>query len=214
MTPNSLCFLTINHVCCCILAPEQITKVDFRADIQTLLELRGSKDCKSPDVTSDMRDLWEWYGLDLMSNCSRITWDWGVKANRDTKLFSDCVLVGDEALALQVLHLRGKYYQKLYEERKRVGRKNFKQPKGRKKAVEQDDKEFEATQKELGLYRKLYEQVKEIRAANNDGDDTDKFGWGKYLREKQWERKKDGSKQSPKKDDYQMMEIPLDIIQI
>ena len=65
------------------------------------------------EVSSDMKKLWVWYGLELLVGVSRKEWPWSHKKDRSTKLLTKCVRVGDEALALEVIELRGCEYMDL-----------------------------------------------------------------------------------------------------
>jgi hypothetical protein len=71
--------------------------------LEMMNELRKTRHVS--EAGEDMRKLWVWYGLELMVEVSRKEWAWRKLINRTTKLFTDCVVVGDEALALQVISL-------------------------------------------------------------------------------------------------------------
>ena len=64
-----------------------------------------------------MKKLWSWYAIELMATVARKQWDWNNAEKRRTQLMRDCVWIGDEALACQVLELRGQGYM---EERKKA----------------------------------------------------------------------------------------------
>ena len=80
-------------------------------DFESLNVARMTK--RVEDVSEEMRELWVWYGLDLMVHVSRKELAWKQKGHRISKKFADCVTIGDEALALQIIALRGRSYVEL-----------------------------------------------------------------------------------------------------
>ena len=56
--------------------------------------------------SEDMKGLWVWYGLTMMSTVMRRSWKWNSVVNRKNSMFHECVMIGDEALMLQIIELR------------------------------------------------------------------------------------------------------------
>ena len=209
------------HLCLlvCILAKDILDKIDFDADIRKMLRLRRT--IKVEDAEEFDQRLWEWYGLDLMMAVSRSGWPWGLKSTPSEKLMHDCVSEGDEALALQVLNLRGDYYKKLYKE-------GMKQQRGRKKRHK--GKEFCALQEKISIYAQMHAAVKGIRQANKTVvtktfrqgytiqqlkvEQYDKLGWCKHLQTKYRQRRAKKASVEIEEDGedvpYFRMELPID----
>ena len=113
-----------------------------------------------------------WYGLDLLVHTARKEWPWKQKQNRLSKTFSDCVTVGDEALALQIIKLCGKVYVE-FRNKKAAG-DNIKISRGRKKGEDMADM---ALTTKYGVYDSMRNMVKRIRTKNPN----DELGWNGYL---------------------------------
>ena len=91
------------------------------------------------DVSEDVKEFWAWYGLTLLPKASRREWPWHQEDKRRTKLMNECVSASDEALALQIMELRGDTY---LVPRTNKGTQNMpvkKPKKGRKKKEALDD---------------------------------------------------------------------------
>ena len=69
--------------------------------------------------SQDMKALWVWYGLTMMSTVMRRGWKWNSVVNRKNCMFRDCVMIGDEALVLQIIELRVFEYWMEKEEKDR-----------------------------------------------------------------------------------------------
>jgi hypothetical protein len=125
-----------------------------------------------------MKGLWVWYGLTMMSTVMRRGWKWNDVMNRKNCMLRDCVMIGDEALVLQIVELRILEYWVEKEENDRGGLRK-KRKRGRS--------EGETMSKEKGLkdriciFMSYRELVGNIRKAERDGFQNDKFGWNKYL---------------------------------
>jgi hypothetical protein len=83
-------------------------------NLDTMNELRTNRHVN--EVGGEIKQLWVWYGLEMMVAVARKDWTWHKRINRKTRLFSDCVVVGDEALALQIISMRGHKYIKERDE--------------------------------------------------------------------------------------------------
>jgi hypothetical protein len=113
-------------------------------------QLRLSKNIK--EVSTEMKDLWVWYGLTLLVEVSRKEWKWHKRENRVTKIMSECVVIGDEALALQILMMRGGRYYKLKMRKEEGERLSLKR--GRRAFVE-GDMTTEVLTERLDLYERM-----------------------------------------------------------
>jgi hypothetical protein len=147
---------------------------DLSINLETMNQLRLTTDIK--EVSAHMKELWVWYGLSLMVNVCRKEWLWHKCETRKTRLMGECVVVGDEALALQIIWMRGESYfsLKLKQEcgediRSRRGRKTF--VKG--------DISTQALTERIDLYVKMRGDVTKIRKTTPN----DELGWDRYLRE-------------------------------
>jgi hypothetical protein len=130
------------------------------------------------EVGDDIKRLWTWYGLEMMVAVARKDWTWYKRLNRKTRLFSDCVVVGDEALALQIISMRGDKYIKDRNEAETAEEGRTKKKRGRKTAIDGDESTKVLT-KGMDLFLKLRNDVLKIRSATRN----DELGWEKYLRE-------------------------------
>lgn len=84
-------------------------------DLQTLIDAMIA-DRAEKNVTSTEKhtqDFWLWYALTLLPKVSHRSWSWNDKLVRRSASLHRCVSVSDEALALQVLDLRGEGYLEL-----------------------------------------------------------------------------------------------------
>jgi hypothetical protein len=81
---------------------------NLKPDLYDLLEARRTTPVEM--ATEQLRNLWEWYALDCLKECSRKTWKWHSASCRSKDLMTNCVAVSDEALLLQILILRGEHY--------------------------------------------------------------------------------------------------------
>jgi hypothetical protein len=123
-----------------------------------------------------MKELWVWYGLTLMVEVSRKEWAWHKRENRVTKHMSECVVVGDEALALQVVLMRGNMYFSI-KVRKQEG-ESMSMKRGRRAFVE-GDVATEVLTERLDIYERMRGDVGRIRKASPN----DEYGWERYLRD-------------------------------
>ena len=128
----------------------------------------------------------------------------------------DCVSVSDEALALQVLYLRGDEYVRTKNKKKVVTNENEKTasevPKGkggRKKRTlprgEQPD--YETTLCEtVNMYIDYHHKVRAARMA----DPEDDLGWNEYLKNTAIANTLSGASKSGKKKIIEIVDIPVD----
>lgn len=142
---------------------------DLWGDIKKMTTARLTE--RFSDVDDQMKELWKWYGLELMVQTARKDWPWKSKQNRLCRRFSDCVTVGDEALALQIISLRGKMYVKQRDQKEqgvevKVGR-------GRKKAESGEDTAYKALTARFDVYRAMRGLVSQIRVRE--------LGWDAHL---------------------------------
>jgi hypothetical protein len=144
-----------------------------------------------------------------MVHTARKDWPWKNKHNRLSKTFSECVTVGDEALALQIIKLRGKVYVE-FRDKKAAG-VDVKLSRGRKKAHEAAQM---ALTTKFGVYKKMRDLVKRIRTKNPN----DELGWDEYLMDQMnlinsttVDKSVNGRKESEiiGQDEYQDMDIEL-----
>ena len=186
--------------------------------------MRETKNIKDPrDVsTVSKKDerFWEWYGLVLMENVSRQGWAWKDVENRRNKLFYECVSEGDEALALQVLVLRGNYYKKQWQKRKdaKEDGEDFKEKRGRKKIDDQEGEEFVALQEKIDIFGDMHKLCYKVRVANRivegppGGEvvrEWDKLSWCEFLQKAERAKIKDKKKRVTTSQ-YSMYEVPVD----
>jgi hypothetical protein len=179
--------------------------------LEMMNELRKTRHVS--EAGEDMRKLWVWYGLELMVGVSRKEWAWRKLINRTTKLFTDCVVVGDEALALQVISLRAEMYIKEREEKNAnadVG--ETKKKRGRKSYVEGDDSTMVLTER-MGIFLRMRNDIIKIRRAAPNDD----FGWDRFLRDVEENERtgctsvnRSGSKSNTKEIRFNCCEIPMD----
>ena len=135
--------------------------------LEHMLEMRKTKDID--EVSEEMREFWVWYGLDCIPKASNALWPWSNKNNRMKKLFNTCVSASDEALALQVLDVRGVKYLGL-RSRSEAGAVQEKAKKGKAPG--------EKTMSETtDVYVKYHKLVEEARPVSK--------GWYEFLRWKQ-----------------------------
>jgi hypothetical protein len=80
----------------------------LKDDIESMNIMRRTKHVN--EISQNMRDLWEWYGLDVMTAVSRRDWKWSKRSAQLNMLFTECVTEGDEAMAIQILDLRGEMF--------------------------------------------------------------------------------------------------------
>ena len=108
----------------------------------------------------------------MMVHTAGKEWPWKQKQNRLSRTFANCVTIGDEALALQIIKLRGKVYVE-FRNKKAAG-DNVKISRGRKKGEEMVDM---ALTTKYGVYDSMRNMVKRIRTKNPN----DELGWNGYL---------------------------------
>lgn len=154
--------------------------VSLKEDIGEMLRLRGTKHIDT--VSEEMKSLWRWYASVLLTSVSRKGWSWNNAENRRRRLLRNMVWVGDEALALQILELRGQGY--LEEKAKMDEGKLEKRKMGRKKGKINPD---ECLKKRIDLYFDYREKIMEIRKAECKDGKEDCFGWNEYIKKKEKE---------------------------
>jgi hypothetical protein len=92
-------------------------------------------------------------------------------------LFSECVVVGDEALALQVIAMRGEMYIREQEERSKMeGYQLLKRKRGRKSYVNGDESTRALTER-ISTFLRMRSDVVKIR----HGANRDELEWDRYL---------------------------------
>jgi hypothetical protein len=133
------------------------------------------------EVSSHMKELWVWYGLSLMVNVCRKEWLWHKSETRKTRLMGECVVIGDEALALQIVSMRGGSYFDL--KLKQQCGEDIRSRRGRKTFVK-GDVSTQALTERIDLYVKMRCDVSKIRKATPN----DEYGWDRYLREVELEQ--------------------------
>ena len=127
------------------------------------------------EVDHEMKELWVWYGLELMVDTARKDWPWKNVQNRLCKRFSENVTIGDEALALQIISLRGKMY--VVQLNRIAEGQNVKVGRGRKKAESGEDAAYTALTARFDVYKAMRGLVKQIRKRT----ESDEFGWEAHL---------------------------------
>jgi hypothetical protein len=162
--------------CCCLLfynldLEASCVGMNITIDIDRMNEARLTKHISDVE-DEDMKKLWLWYGLNLMVDISRKDWPWKNKQIRLIQTFSNSVTVGDEALVLQIIKLRGKVYVELRDKKAAGG--DVKLVKGRKRACETSQTALSA---KFAVYKRMRDMVKRIRTKNPN----DEFGWDGYL---------------------------------
>ena len=146
--------------------------------------LQQRREKKFEEVEDEMRAFWRWYGLDLMVKVSHKDWPWSKKDYRRMRYMDECVSESDEALALQVLSLRGMKYIELRDERARAEDSGSKPPPKKKGKIAGEDT-MGGTCDVFIQYHKLVEKA---HAAKDNG-------WCEYLMEEQKEmEQRKGSK--------------------
>jgi hypothetical protein len=160
-----------------IIAAEHIKSAHgLLSDLQTLLTHRGTMDVK--EESDDMKRLWVWYGFTLMPTVMRRGWEWNSVVNRKNCLFRDCVLIGDEALVLQIVEIRIKDYWLDKESKKEGEATGIKRKRGRTEGAMNKDTSLKDR---ICIFMGYRDVVGKIRKAEKDGFQNDKFGWNKYL---------------------------------
>jgi hypothetical protein len=147
---------------------------DLSINLETMNQLRLTTDIG--EVSAHMKELWVWYGLSLMVNVCRKEWIWHKGETRKTRLMGECVVVGDEALALQIICMRGASYFDF--KLKRQSGEDIRSRRGRKTFVK-GEISTQALTERIDLYVKMRGDVAKIRKATPN----DEFGWDRYLRE-------------------------------
>ena len=180
--------------------------VDFKDDIRTMLLKR--KTVHIDEVAPEIKKLWKWYALEMLASVSRKQWEWNSQEKRRTKLLRDCVWIGDEALACQVLEVRGKAYM---QERHKVKAGEVEKKKaGRKKGNINPE---ECLKKKIGVFFEYRQMIAEIRQAENENGVGDKFGWNEYIRTIEKERVTSvggGGGKSKQREAYHSLIMPKD----
>ena len=158
-------------------------------------------------------EFWEWYGLNTLAKAARKDWPWWDETAHTRDWMVDCVSVSDEALALQVLHLRGDAYVlmkgKHQLEMAKPEEQRAKQKGGRKKrTVPRGDKPgSQATLCEtVDMYVSYHGMVKDARRA----DPEDDLGWYKFLRKKAVAKRVSAESRGGKKKIIEIVDIPVD----
>ena len=146
------------------------------SDLQTLLTHRATMHIDGE--SEDMKRLWVWYGLSMMSTVMRRGWKWNSVVDRKNSMFRECVMVGDEALVLQIIELRIEEYW-IEKERKDRGDVREKRKRGRTEG-EQMSRE-KSLKDRICIFMGYREVVGNIRKSERDGLQNDKFGWNKFL---------------------------------
>lgn len=177
------------------------------ADLNTMNEYR--KDKKIGDASKEMKELWCWYGLTLMVMVSRKEWKWSNKKTRQVKLFSECVSVSDESLAMMVLQLRGSYYMELCLKKASLEHGCLSEKRGRKKKNDETDS---GLVNEITVYLQKHNEVSEIR----NKDKGDEGGWYGYLRQQELEKLNRGGECSSStaggsKTSFNNLDLPIDV---
>ena len=126
------------------------------------------------EVSEEIKELWEWYGLELMVYTARKDWPWKSKQNRISKRFSECVTIGDEALALQIIILRGKMY--VTQRNKEALGVEVKVGRGRKKAESGEEASYAALTSCFDVYKAMRGLVTQIRDRTKS-----ELGWEAHL---------------------------------
>ena len=130
------------------------------------------------DVPQNVKDLWVWYGLTMLPRASRREWPWHHEKTRREQLMCDCVSASDEALALQIIELRGCDYLAIREKNSKL-EKPVDKPKGRKKKRGKKNPDGEITLCDAALvYCHYHKEICDTRRL----DPKDEKGWYGYLR--------------------------------
>lgn len=158
-------------------------------------------------------EFWEWYGLTALAKSARKDWPWWPESAHVKDWVTDSVTISDEALALQVLHLRGDSYlllkdQMLLEKAKPLeertkgkgGRKRRTIPRG-----ERPDSQTTLCET-VDMYVKYYVAVKETRWADPD----DQLGWNEYLKKRAVAKRLASESKGGKKKIIEIVDIPVD----
>jgi hypothetical protein len=173
------------HVCWCytyltlsFFKSDKSLVSDLSVNLDNMNKLRTHKHIS--EISDMMKKMWVWYGLNLMVGVSRKDWAWSSRENRKTKLFSTCVVVGDEALALQVIVLRaGKYIKDRDTEESNTDKSIIaKKKRGRKSYVDGDESTKVLTGC-MSLFLRKREDIIRIRKATPN----DELGWESYLQD-------------------------------
>lgn len=183
------------------------TGSDLLRNVLLLVRHRKEKDIK--DMPQEMKDLWSWYALTLMTATARKDWKWKNEDKRTEEMFCDCVTVGDEALALSVLELKGEEYME--EKVRRRSNEYVKGKRGRRKK-DSEGKKDDGLNHKVSAYLKHRESVLAMRNA----DPEDNLGWNGYIRTQvEEEKKKRGVKKRGVllKNGYSTIEIPMDSLE-
>ena len=170
--------------------------VDFKKDVYHLLLAR--RNCNVGDVPEKMRRLWVWFGLVCLEKASHKHWQWSEKSVRGNLLMNKCVSVSDEALALQILNVRGEGYVNAKKMKDAGETKVGGGMRGRDKNLVHNVK----------LFCWYFEKVAEIR--DSPGDNQDGRGWYSYLRDKQVELAKPHRMQGGWRGYIDSLELPCD----
>lgn len=176
----------------------------MKTDIATMNNKRQTTHID--DVSENLKALWVWYALDVMVAVSRRQWNWSKRSVQMNSLFTECVNEGDEALAIQIINLRGE----LFVEQGKLKRN------GRKVALKVGRKNKHDDNFDGGLvgniqkYVELHQEMKMIRALTPN----DELGWSGYLRDVATNRSKGNSSvvslASSKSSGFNSMVLPED----
>lgn len=142
-------------------------------DLEQMLQFRQTKHIN--EVSQDMKALWRWYALTLLVKVSRSTWPWRDPENRNSKLMSECVSVGDEAVVLTVLQLRAQDYFDLRKGKANANTPTTPKGRGRQKGVVPDPEKNLCDN--IDKYMMFREKIESVRIAEKE----DKFGWNAYI---------------------------------
>jgi hypothetical protein len=151
---------------------------DLSESLATMNKLRSYKHIS--EISETMKKMWTWYGLNLMVGVSRKDWAWRSRVNRKTRLFSACVVVGDEALALQIIALRANKYIKDRDTEEAITDKSavLKKKRGRKSYVTGDESTKVLTGC-MSVFLRKREDIIRIRKSTPN----DELGWERYLQD-------------------------------
>ena len=181
--------------------------------LSTLNKLRVTQNVATAEQT--IKDFWVWYGLTLLPKVSHKNWKWKDASIRETVRMYDCVSISDEALAMQVLDLRGSRYMEMRSQKKNgtppvFGRKSGNTDKGGTGAV---NTSLMSMTENVARFVEFYGVVKAIKEEQKN----DALGWCSYLTMKQVEKSggsTSGGKRKKRDTILNMMDLPVDEVAV
>ena len=154
------------------------------------------------------QEFWVWYGLTLLPKVSHKNWRWSDKGVRETVRMYDVVSISDEALAMQVLKLRGARYMDM-RSKKKQGISTTNKKGGQSGTA---DASLKSMTENVACFVEYYNVVKATKDAQKD----DSLGWCAYLTVKQVQKCGESSSGKKKKKDtvLNMMDLPVDEVPV